>query len=92
MDTTRFKVSTNCNVGVVSRPVFWVVNATESLVEEIIEALVDVICLTHHHCMTFYSGMANGCNSINLDREQRGDVLAMLKTHYTGILAVYVLM
>ena len=73
MDTTRFKVGTNCNVGVVSRAVFRVVNATESLVEEIVEALVDVICLAHHHCMTFDSGMANGCNGIDL--EKRGKML-----------------
>ena len=84
MDTTRFKVGTNCNVGVVSRTMFWVINTTKSLVEEIIEALVYVICLAHHHCMTFYSGMANSCNCIDL--EKRNTLCYTKKTLHTHII------
>ena len=46
MHSTRLVVCPYCYVGVVTWTRFGVINATKSLVEEIIEAFVYLICLT----------------------------------------------
>ena len=48
-----------------------VINATESLVEEIIETLMDVICLAHHNCVAFDCRVTNGCNCVDLRNEMK---------------------
>ena len=45
-----------------------VINATESLVEEIIETLMNAICLAHHNCVAFDCRVTNGCNCVNLHK------------------------
>ena len=47
-------MSSNCNVSIV--PVFvghWVVDATESLIEQVVKAFLDFINLTEYNCVTF---------------------------------------
>ena len=66
MNSTRSRVSTDRNVGIVSWALDWVVYATESLVEEVIEALMYTVSLAHDHCVTLHCGVTNSCNCINL--------------------------
>ena len=54
MNTAGPEVGTNRNVGVVSGALLGVINATESLVEEIVEAFVNIICLAHYNRVAFY--------------------------------------
>ena len=77
MDPTRPQVGSNRNIGVVSRPLLGVVNTTEPLVEEVIEALMDFICLTHDHRVTLNGRVANGCYCINLCVDERHTVLEL---------------
>ena len=51
--TRGFCVSPNGNVGIVASTHFWIINLTKALVEEVIEALMYVICLDHDHCVAF---------------------------------------
>ena len=66
VDATWPEVGSNCNVGVVSRSVLLVVDSPESLVEEVVEALVNVVCLTHDHSVPLYGRVANCCYRIDL--------------------------
>ena len=48
-------MSSNCNVSKVPVFVFfhWVVDATESLIEQVVKAFLDFINLTEYNCVTF---------------------------------------
>lgn len=63
---TRPQVGSNCNVGVVAGSLMGVVDATEPLVEEVVKALVNVICLTHYYSVSFNGRVSNGCYCIDL--------------------------
>ena len=65
VDATGFDVGTNSNVGKVA----WTrvgVDAVEATVKEVIEALVDAVCLAHDHRMTLGGRVADGSNSVYL--------------------------
>ena len=63
-------MSTNGNVSIVTCALPRNINPAEALVEEVIEAFMNIICLGHHHCVAFDGRVTNGCNCINLGREQ----------------------
>ena len=44
----------------------WVVNTPKVLVEQVIEALMNVICLWHQDSLPFHSSMTDGSNCVNL--------------------------
>lgn len=79
--TRGFCVSPNGNVGVVARPFPGDINLAKTLVEKIIEALMDIICLSHHHCVAFNDRVTNGSNCVDLECEGMGSL-----THLTKIL------
>lgn len=68
MYTAWLDVGSNGNVGIVTWTSFGI-NAEEAAVEEIIEALVNGICLHHHHCVAFCSRMADSTNGVDLKSE-----------------------
>ena len=70
--TRRFQVGPNCNVGVVASSLLGIINPAKALIEEIVEAFMDVIGLGHQHSVAFNGRMANGCNCIYLGREGKG--------------------
>ena len=53
--STGPQVGPNGYVGIVTGAVLWVVYPTEPLIEEIIKALVDVVCLAHDDGVAFDS-------------------------------------
>ena len=61
-----------------------VINATKSLVEEIIKTLVNVICLAHHNCVTFECRVTNGCNCVDL-RDRNGQDTCVSKHVHTCV-------
>ena len=66
VDSRWFEVSSNGNVGVVAWALFRIVNASETLVEQIVEALVNVVSLTHDDCMTFDGRVTNCRDGVDL--------------------------
>ena len=66
-------MGTNGNVGIVTSVSITVINYAEPLVEEVIKAFVDVICLSHHDSMAFNGRVTDCCNSVNLQREREGN-------------------
>lgn len=52
VDSAGFEVGTNCNIGVVAWSIR-VVNATETLVKQVIETLMYVVSLAHYDRVTF---------------------------------------
>lgn len=62
---------TDGHVGIVLHPALWVVDASEVLVEEIIEVLVDFIGLTEKNCVALNSRMPDGSNHVDLTRRRR---------------------
>ena len=75
----------NGNIGVVANPLLGVINLAEALVEEVIEAFVDVICLGHNHRVAFNGRVTNGSNCVDL-KEGKGtgnkDSQVLLTWHY----------
>ena len=67
--TRWFQMGSNGNVSVVASAFLWIINLVEPLVEKVIEAFVDIICLGHDYCVTFNGRMTNRSNCIDLGRE-----------------------
>ena len=67
--TRRLQVGSNGNVGVVASAFLRIINFVEALVEKVIEAFMDVICLGHDYCVTFNGRMTNCSNCTDLGRE-----------------------
>jgi len=59
-------VSPNGNVCVVTSAMLGIVNSTKALIEEVIEAFVDAVCLCHQHRVSFNGRVTNCCNCIDL--------------------------
>ena len=70
--TGGFQVSPNGNVGVVASTLLGIINLTKALVEEIIEAFMNVICLSHHHCVAFNDRVTDSSNCVDLESEGKG--------------------
>lgn len=49
--STWSEMGSNGYISIISRTMFGIVYSTEPLIEEVIEALMNVICLTHHYSM-----------------------------------------
>ena len=56
----------DCNVGVVARPLLGVVDAAETLVEEVIETLMDVVSLAHDYRVTLDGRVADCSDGVDL--------------------------
>ena len=67
-----FQVGPNSNVGVVTGAPLGVINLTKALVEEVIEAFMNIICLSHHHCVAFNDRVTDGSNRVDLESEGKG--------------------
>ena len=74
--TGGFCVSPNGNVGVVTGAPLGVINLTKALVEKVIETFMNVICLSHHHCVAFSSRVTNGSKCIDLE-EREGEMITI---------------
>ena len=59
----------NGNVGVVTGAPLGVINPAKALVEEVIEAFMNVICLCHYHCVAFNGRVTDGYDCIDLGCE-----------------------
>ena len=70
--TRGFCVGPNSNVGVVTGALLGIINLMKALVEEIIEAFMNIICLCHYHCVAFNGRVTDGCNRIDLGSEGMG--------------------
>ena len=44
----------------------WVINTSKMLVEQVIEAIMNIICLRHQDSVSLHSSMADGSNCVNL--------------------------
>ena len=66
-------MSPDGNIGVVASPLLGDINLAKSLVEEVVEAFVDVIRLGHHHCVAFDGRVTNGSNRVDLKEGKRGE-------------------
>ena len=67
--TRWLHVGPNSNVGIVVSTTFRIINLAEALVEEVIEAFVNIICLCHQYCVAFNSRVTDCCNCVDLGRE-----------------------
>ena len=65
--TRGFCVGPNSNTGVVARPFPGDIDPAEALVEELIKTFMDVIRLSHHHCVSFNGRVTNGSNCVDLE-------------------------
>lgn len=66
------QVGPNSNVGVITGAFLLVVDAAEPLVEEVVEALVDVVCLAHDDRVALNGRVADGSYCVDLER---GEIL-----------------
>ena len=71
VDPTRFVVATNGNVCIELGLFGWVriVNPPEVLVEEVVEALMNVVSLRHQHCLPFFCSMPDGSYGVHLNTQ-----------------------
>lgn len=53
MNQTGLCVRAYGNISEVAGPLFWVINCSEILVEEVVEAFVNLICLIQKNCVAF---------------------------------------
>ena len=60
-------VGSNGNVGVVTSAPLGVINFTKALVEQVIETFMNIICLSHYHCVAFNDRVTNGSNCVDLE-------------------------
>ena len=71
----------NGNIGVVANPLYGVINLAEALVEEVIEAFMDVICLDHNHRVAFNGRVTNGSNCVDLKEGKGREERMAVRTH-----------
>ena len=67
--TGGFHVSSNSNVSVITGAPLGVINFAKALVEQVIKAFMNIICLSHHHCVAFNDRMTDGSNRVDLESE-----------------------
>ena len=58
-------------IGIVTRSTVLIVNPAKPLVEQIIEALMDVISLSHYNCVSLNGRVTNCSNGIDLKMIRR---------------------
>ena len=68
--SARSQVGSDGNVGVVTGTPVLVVDPTEPLVEEVVEAFVDVVCLAHDYCVALYGRVADGSYRVDLEERE----------------------
>ncbi len=73
------EVGTNSNVSVIARAFIEVINSSESLIEEVIEALVNIVSLTHDYSVTYNDRVTNSGNGVNLLQLSIGREVAAYK-------------
>ena len=66
MDTAGLVVGTDSDVSVESWTSFGIINASEMLVEEVVETLMKLIGLAHDDSVTNGSRVTDGCYGIDL--------------------------
>lgn len=65
MYPARLDVRSYGNVGIVTGPGVGVYSVKTS-VEEVVETLMNAVCLAHDHRVTLCGRVADGCNSVDL--------------------------
>ena len=85
--TGWFYVGPNGNIGVVASTLLGIINPTKALVEEVIEAFVDVICLGHDHCVAYGGPVTNSSNCVNLGRKRDNYVLIIIRSNTKSLIS-----
>ena len=90
VDAAWLQVGTDGYVGIVTRAVLRVVYASEALVEQVVETLVDVVGLAHEYSVTLNGRMPDGSNSVDLKIGIHKDN-GTYRRHYTIIQTIVML-
>ena len=71
VDPRGFQMGPYGDVGIVTRTVFRVIDPPEPLVEKIVEALMNIISLTHNYCVSFNGRVTYSSYCIDLKNRER---------------------
>ena len=79
-------------ISVESGASFWVVDTSEALIEEVVEALMQFISLTHDDCVTSGSRVTYCCYGVDLGRGREGEGgVIVTNTHHITIAIIIML-